>query len=87
MIWSLANGFCTESLVAFSIARAMSGTGAALVMPNGMAIIAMTFPPGIGRNLCFGFFGLGAPVGGVSGILIIGLMIEFLHWRWFFFLL
>jgi MFS family permease len=81
------NGFCTESLTAFSIVRAMSGIGAALVMPNGVAIIGITFPPGKMRNLSLGFFGFGAPVGGVIGVVIIGLMIEFAHWKWFFFLM
>lgn len=64
----------------------MSGIGAALVMPNGIAIIGTTFPPGKVRNLSFGFLNFAAPVGGVFGTLIIGLMIEFAHWKWFFFL-
>lgn len=87
LLWSLFNGFCTENIIVFSIARAMSGIGAALVMPNGVAIIGITFPPGKMRNLSFGFFGFGAPVGGVIGVVIIGIMMQFAHWKWFFFLM
>jgi len=57
ILWSLVNGFCTGSLVTFALARAFCGIGAALVMPNVVAIIGITFPPGKMRNLTFGLFG------------------------------
>jgi MFS family permease len=64
----------------------MSGIGAALMMPNIVAIIGVNFPPGRIRNLTFGCLGFGAPVGGVGGILVIGLFVHYAAWRWFFFL-
>lgn len=63
----------------------MSGIGAALVMPNVVAIRGMTFPPGRMRNLTVGLFGFGAPVGGTLGCVVIGMFIEWVEWKWFFF--
>jgi len=65
----------------------MSGIGAALMMPNIVAIIGITFPPGRMRNLTFGCLGFGAPVGGVMGCILIGIFIQLATWRGFFFLL
>ncbi|KAE8446755.1 hypothetical protein EG329_011660 [Mollisiaceae sp. DMI_Dod_QoI] len=85
ILWSLVNGFCTTSIISFSVARAMSGIGAAFVMPNVVAIIGITFPPGKMRNLSLGFYGFGAPVGGTLGCLLIGIFIKWAEWKWFFF--
>ena len=73
----LINGFCASGIISFSIVRAMSSIGAALVIPNVVAIIGITFPPGSMRNLSFGLFGFGAPVGGT--------VIEWAEWKCFFF--
>jgi MFS family permease len=85
ILWTLINGFCTESIISFAIARALSGIGAAIVMPNVVAEIGITFPPGKLRNLTFGFFGCGAPFGGTFGCVLIGLFIQWTEWRYFFF--
>ena len=85
ILWSLINGFSTSSLVTFALARGFSGIGAALVMPNAVAVIGTTFPPGRMRNLSFGFFGFAAPVAGTLGCIVIGLFVEFAEWKWFFF--
>lgn len=63
----------------------MSGIGAAFVMPNVVAVIGITFPPGKMKNLCLGAFGFGAPVGGTVGVFLIGIFVEWAEWRWFFF--
>ncbi|KAG0647147.1 putative MFS-type transporter [Hyphodiscus hymeniophilus] len=83
--WTLITGFCTKSIIAFAIARAFSGVGAAMAMPNIVAIIGITFPPGKMRNLTLGFFGFGAPVGGTIGCVLIGIFIQWTEWRYFFF--
>ena len=63
IVWSFINAFC-NNFIAFNIARALSGIGAAMIVPNAIAIIGTTLPPGKMRNLSLGFFGAGAPVGG-----------------------
>ena len=84
-LWSLVNGFCTHSFVGFNVVRALSGIGGALVMPNAVAMIGVTCPPGKARNLSLGFFGASAPMAGAVGSLFAGAVLEFAHWRWMFF--
>lgn len=66
IVWSLINGFCND-FVAFNVARALSGMGGAMVVPNAVAIVGTTFPPGTMRNRCLGLLGAAAPLGGWFG--------------------
>ena len=83
IVLSLINGFC-KNFIAFTTVRALSGIGAAMIVPNAIAIIGTTLPPGKTRNLSLGFFGAGAPVGGVLGALFAGLLAELTPWKWLF---
>ncbi|KAK9311626.1 major facilitator superfamily [Lipomyces starkeyi] len=84
VIWSLGNGFCTN-YAAFNIARAFSGIGGALIMPNAVALISTTIPPGKMRNITLGFFGASAPIGSYLGALWAGIFIHYVNWKWIFF--
>ena len=67
------------SLIAF---RALAGCGAA-VFPLSFAIIRDEFPPekvGVGIGLVSAVFG----VGGGFGIVLSGLIVDHLSWRWLF---
>ncbi|KAL3473408.1 efflux pump antibiotic resistance protein [Aspergillus californicus] len=76
--------FVYDNFFAFVTMRVLAGIGGACIMPNAVAMIAITNPPGRVRNLSLGFFAASAPVGGwVSAVLLGGLM-EGVHWRWFF---
>lgn len=86
IVWSVVNGFC-NNFIAFNAARAFSGIGGALIMPNAVAMIGITFPPGKMRNLSLGFFGASAPIAGSLGSVFAGLLIQFAHWKWIFFCL
>ncbi|RFU26450.1 hypothetical protein B7463_g9879, partial [Scytalidium lignicola] len=86
VIWSLVNGFVT-SFVPFIIARALTGVGGALLMPNVVAMIGITCPPGRLRNISLGFFSASAPTGSYLGSLIIGGLIAAGHWDLCFFIL
>ena len=66
IVWTLINAFC-DNFIAFNFARAISGMGGAMVVPNAVAIVGTTFPLGRMRNRCLGSFGAGAPVGGWAG--------------------
>jgi MFS family permease len=85
MIWSLINGFCSN-FVAFNVARAMSGIGGALIMPNAVAMIGITCQPGRTRNVALGFFGASAPMAGSVGSLFAGAVVQYIGWSWIFFL-
>lgn len=84
VIWTLANGFC-NNFVAFNVARAFSGIGGALIMPNAVALISSTIPPGKVRNITLGFFGASAPIGSYLGAIWAGIFVQFVNWNWIFF--
>ncbi|KAF1980563.1 MFS general substrate transporter [Aulographum hederae CBS 113979] len=56
VLFHLISGFMTtlESLAAM---RAMSGIGGAFMVPNLIALLTITFPPGKMRNISVGLFG------------------------------
>jgi MFS family permease len=66
--------------------RALSGTGGALMMPNIVALIAITYPPGKLRNIGLGIFTASAPTGGYAGSLIVGVFVQANQWKGMFFL-
>ncbi|KAL5339913.1 MFS general substrate transporter [Aspergillus crustosus] len=83
-IFTLANGFC-RSFVSFNACRALSGIGGALIMPNAVALISTTIPPGRVRNITLGFFGASAPIGSYLGAIWAGVFIKWVDWTWIFF--
>ncbi|KAL4869800.1 hypothetical protein BDV12DRAFT_184938 [Aspergillus spectabilis] len=84
VVCTLANGFC-KTFVSFNIARALSGIGGALIMPNAVALISTTIPPGRLRNITLGFFGASAPIGSYLGAIWAGVFIQYVDWTWIFF--
>ena len=82
-VFTLINGF-VPNCIAFNAIRALSGIGGALILPNAVAMIAITNPPGRWRNLSLGFFGASAPIGGYIGGIYIGLLIEYSDVKWYF---
>ncbi|KAJ5521133.1 Major facilitator superfamily domain general substrate transporter [Penicillium fimorum] len=80
---TLANAFC-NNFFAFVTMRALAGLGGALIMPNAVAMISSTNPPGRVRNLSLGLFGASAPVGGYFGALFLGAFLQRTEWKWFF---
>ncbi|KAF7587679.1 hypothetical protein BBP40_006864 [Aspergillus hancockii] len=75
--------FC-DHFFAFVTMRALAGVGGALIMPNAVAMISATNPPGRVRNLSLGFFAASAPLGGYLGALFLGAFLEKTDWKWFF---
>lgn len=82
-ICTLVCAFCTN-FFAFVTMRALSGLGGAFIMPNAVAMIASTNPPGRIRNLSLGLFAASAPTGGYLGALFLGTFLELTEWKWFF---
>lgn len=54
-------------------------------MPNAVALISTTIPPGKTRNVTLGFFGASAPIGGYLGAIWAGIFVEYVNWTWIFF--
>ena len=65
--------------------RALQGVGAALIMPACSALLAHSFR-GRARALAFGAFGASFGLGTAVGPLVGGVLIEWLDWRWIFFI-
>ncbi|KAI9036820.1 MFS general substrate transporter [Aspergillus affinis] len=82
-VCTLISAFC-NNFFAFVCMRALSGVGGAAIMPNAVAMIATTNPPGKVRNLSLGLFGASAPMGGYFGALFLGAFLEKTEWKWFF---
>jgi EmrB/QacA subfamily drug resistance transporter len=78
---SLAGGLASTSgqLVA---ARAVQGLGAAILSPAALSIVATTFRDGAERNKALGIWGAVAGSGGAAGVLLGGVLTEYLGWEW-----
>jgi EmrB/QacA subfamily drug resistance transporter len=81
---SLAGGFAQApgQLVA---ARAVQGIGAAALAPAALALLSATFPEGRPRVRAFGVWSAMNAAGGAVGVLLGGLLTEYVSWRWVMF--
>jgi EmrB/QacA subfamily drug resistance transporter len=68
-------------LIAF---RAVQGLGAAMLMPQTLALVTMTFPPDR-RGAAFGVWGAVAGLATIAGPTLGGLLVTAFDWRWIFF--
>ncbi len=57
------------------------------MVPNAVALLAHTFPPGKQRNIAMGLFGAMAPIGAAGGSLIAAVFVQLTEWKWLFFFL
>jgi EmrB/QacA subfamily drug resistance transporter len=63
--------------------RVLQGIGGALVSANSGAVIADVFPPER-RGRAYGFNAIGWSIGAVLGIVLGGLIVTYISWRWIF---
>ncbi|WP_431045934.1 DHA2 family efflux MFS transporter permease subunit [Streptomyces sp. P1-3] len=66
-------------------ARVLQGVGAALAAPSALALIATTFPAGKPRNTAMGVYAAMAGLGSTIGLLLGGVLTDYLDWRWVLF--
>jgi EmrB/QacA subfamily drug resistance transporter len=76
----LGGAAATEALL-FG-ARALQGAFAALLAPAALALITVTFTEGRERAKAFGVFGAISGGGAAIGLLLGGVLTEYLNWRW-----
>ncbi len=81
---SLLGGFATSQAWLLA-ARAAQGVGGALAAPTALSLIAVTFPEGPPRNRAMGVYSAMSVAGGAVGLLAGGLLVQYLSWRWVFF--
>jgi EmrB/QacA subfamily drug resistance transporter len=85
-VFTLASIACGISQTAAELiaARAVQGLGAALLLPQTMAVIIATFPAHR-RGTALGVWGGVAGLAAVAGPTIGGMLVTWLDWRWIFF--
>ncbi len=66
-------------------ARALQGVFGALLAPAALSLLAVTFTEAKERAKAFGIFGAIAGGGGAVGLILGGVLTEYLDWRWTFF--
>lgn len=66
-------------------ARGLQGLGGAMVSPAALSIILTTFAEGPERNRALAVWGAIAGAGGAVGLLLGGVIVQALSWRWVFF--
>jgi len=78
---SLLGGLAMNSTLLFG-ARALQGVFAALLAPAALALITVTFHDPKERAKAFGVFGAISGGGAAIGLLLGGVLTEYLSWRW-----
>src|SRR5262249_15210265 len=87
VVFTLASAACGFApgagwLIAF---RAVQGLGAAMLVPQTLAILTMVFPPER-RGAAFGVWGAVAGVATIAGPTLGGLLVTAFDWRYIFFI-
>jgi MFS family permease len=84
-LFSFLCGFAYNwGYVALCVCRGFQGIGPALLVPNGIALIARAFPPGDKRAFVIGVFGACGPCGFLTGAAFAGMFAEVAWWPWAF---
>src|SRR6202008_2932891 len=68
------------------VARGAQGLGGAMVSPAALSIILTTFAEGRERNRALAVWGAIAGAGGAAGVLLGGVIVQAISWRWVFFI-
>ena len=85
-IFTLACGLANTPLQLI-IFRALQGIAIAACLPSAVGILSRSLAPGTNRrNLAFAVLGAGQPMGFAVGLVLSGLILRSLSWRWTFFI-
>ena len=78
---SLAGGIAPTKDILVG-ARALQGLAGAFMAASSLAIITASFPPGPKLHRAIGLWAAMNGLGGAAGVLLSGVITEFLSWRW-----
>ncbi len=82
---SMAGGLATSPTFLIA-ARAAQGIGAAILAPTALSLLAATFSQGAQRNRALGVYSAVSAGGGAIGLLMGGVIANYLSWRWIMFI-
>jgi len=77
-----AFGGAAQNFAMLLIARAVQGGFGAMLAPAALSTLTVTFTNPAERGKAFGIFGAIAGAGGAVGLLLGGVLTEYLSWRW-----
>lgn len=83
IVWSIICGFSKSPLM-LDFCRALQGIGPAAYLPTGVMLMGSAYRPGPRKNLAFALYGTFAVVGFFVGIFCGGVVGQYLHWGWYF---
>ncbi len=83
LLFSLASlaGALAQSALWLVLARGLQGLGAAIVSPAALSIVMTLFAEGSERNKALGVWGAVAGSGGAAGVILGGVLTEWLGWE------
>jgi len=84
-IGSMASGLAQTSTMLI-VSRGVQGLFAAFMSPAALSIVLSTHTEGKERNRALGVWGAVAAGGAAAGVLIGGILTQYLNWRWNFFI-
>jgi MFS family permease len=77
-----AVGGLAQSFDVLVAARALQSVFAALLAPSALSLLTVTFAGSDDRNRALGIYGAVAGGGGAIGLLLGGVLTQYLSWRW-----
>ncbi len=80
-IASVAGGLA-QNFATLIAARALQGAFGALMAPAALSLLTVTFEGSARRSKAFGIWGATTGAGGAIGLLLGGVLTEYLSWRW-----
>ncbi len=78
-------GGLAQSDIWLILTRALQGAGGAIAAPTALSLIATNFPEGPQRNRAMGVYAAMSGGGGAVGLLLGGILVDLVSWRWIFF--
>jgi MFS family permease len=87
-LWSIiaGAGYYVSTDKLFVVSRAFQGIGVSLMLPNAIAILSRTYPPGPRKNMVVSLFGAAAPSGFLIGAFFSSLIAQHIAWSWAYFI-
>jgi EmrB/QacA subfamily drug resistance transporter len=82
---SLLGGF-SQNPTQLIIFRSLQGLGGALLSPAALSLVLTIFAEGPARNRALGVWSMVAAGGGAVGLLLGGILTQYIDWRWVFFI-
>jgi MFS family permease len=83
LAWSIIAGFSINPLM-LNFCRALQGLGVAASLPTGVMLMGSLYRPGPRKNLVFAVYGTSAVFGFFGGILMAGIVGQFMRWGFYF---